>query len=395
VPTPRRRLACLCLLAACCAGPAQAAPYTPRADDQVVERLPTKRSDPATAELEALRAAARAHPRDADAAVALSRRYFAMAMAEGDPRYVGYAQAALTPWWTEPAPPQRVRVMRAILQQFNHAFDDAVRDLDAAVQADPGDAEAWAWLAAIHMVRADYPRARQACAGEAPVTSALLATACSAYVDSLTGHAAAASQTLREALRREPLAPLGQRLWALTRLAEIEERRGEFAAAESVYREALSLGREDNYLLCAYADFLLDRGRAPEVLTLLKDQTRSDTLLLRLALAATAAGSPTAAAYANDLAARFEAARLRGDATHQKEESRFVLAVQRQPQRALQLARDNYAVQREPADARVLLEAALAARQPDAAAPVLQWMADSGVESVALRTLAARLKELR
>jgi tetratricopeptide (TPR) repeat protein len=393
VPLPRC-LACLLLLG--CAGlAAHAAPYTPRSDDQVVEKLPARRSDPQTAELEALRAAARARPGDPGAAVALARRYFALAMAEGDPRYVGYAQAALAPWWPQPAPPQRVRVMRAILQQFNHAFAEAVQDLDAAVQADPGDAEAWAWLAAIHMVQADYAQARRACEAAAPHTSALLASACTAYVDSLTGHAGPAAEALRDALHRQPDAPPSHRLWALTRLGEIEERRGDFAAAERAYREALSLGRQDNYLLCAYADFLLDRGRATEVLQLLKDQARSDTLLLRLALAARAAGTPEAAAYERDLAARFDAARLRGDATHQKEESRFALGVQRQPERALQLARENYAVQREPADARVLLEAALAARQPSAADPVLKWMAGTGVESVALRTLAQRLKEQR
>jgi hypothetical protein len=40
----------------------------------------------------------------------------------------------------------------------------------------------------------------------------------------------------------------------------------------------------------------------------------------------------------------------------------------------------------------VLLEAALAAGQPAAAAPVLQWMAASGIESQALQDLAGRLK---
>ena len=62
--------------------------------------------------------------------------------------------------------------------------------------------------------------------------------------------------------------------------------------------------------------------------------------------------------------------------------------------RALVLAQQNFAVQREPADARVLLEAALAARDAAAAAPVLAWMAASGIESVALQALAARVKGL-
>jgi hypothetical protein len=40
----------------------------------------------------------------------------------------------------------------------------------------------------------------------------------------------------------------------------------------------------------------------------------------------------------------------------------------------------------------MLLEAALAARDRAAAEPVLQWLADSGIESVALRDLATQLK---
>ena len=62
--------------------------------------------------------------------------------------------------------------------------------------------------------------------------------------------------------------------------------------------------------------------------------------------------------------------------------------------RALTLARANHDKQREPADARVLLEAALAARSRTAATPVLQWMDANQVESVVLRALAERVRAL-
>jgi hypothetical protein len=62
-----------------------------------------------------------------------------------------------------------------------------------------------------------------------------------------------------------------------------------------------------------------------------------------------------------------------------------------QPARAVALARANWDVQREPADARILLEAALAAGQPDEAAPVLDWLRTNHVQDVRLRALAARL----
>jgi Tfp pilus assembly protein PilF len=393
VPLPRLLLL-LCVALA--AQRAPAAPFTPTNDQQVLERVPVRAGNPRARELQALRAAVQREPRNADAAAELARRWVEDALAEGDPRYVGYAQAALAPWWNEPAPPPPVRVQRAVVHQYGHRFADALADLSAVTAAEPENAEAWAWQAAIHMVRADYTAARSACAGLAPLASLLTATACEAYVDSLTGRAAQAASELGDALglAGADTSP-EERVWALTRLAEIEERRGEFVAAESAFKEALALNIADVYLLSAYADFLLDRGRAADVLTLLKDRGRADVLMLRLALAAKAANDPRAAPWADELSARFDAARARGDRTHEKEESRFALALRADAARALKLAVSNHELQREPADARVLLEAALAARSRDAAAPVLQWLDANKVESVALRDLAERVKALK
>jgi Tfp pilus assembly protein PilF len=266
--------------------------------------------------------------------------------------------------------------------------------LNAAVRADPDDAQAWAWITAIQLVRADLDRAREACDQLADLSPDLVGAACHAQIDALTGHATQAARSLRSALHSDPDADPALRLWALTRLAETEERRGDVAAAERAYRDALALRLPDVYLLAAYADFLLDNGRAAEVLPLLKDHARADVLLLRLAIAAQATQDPKRDALARELAARFDAARARGDTSHRKEESRFALAVQAQADRALTLAVANYGQQREVADARILLEAALAARQRAAAQPVLQWMQATGVESPALRALATRLREL-
>jgi predicted Zn-dependent protease len=331
-------------------------------------------------------------PDDAETAVRLARRYFDEVAAEGDPRWIGYAQAALAPWWAQAAPPAEVRVMRAKLLQFGHQFDAARADLDAVVAADPAHAEAWSWLAAISMVQARYADARRACRQFALHAPPLSGAACTAAVDATTGRAGAAVLALQAALSNAAAASGEERLWALTRLAETQDRLGRHADAQASFRQALALGVSDTYLLAAYADFLLDRGRPDEVLPLLQGQQRSDALLLRLALAGKAAGSPSATAWADELKARFDAARVRGDALHEKEESRFQRAVRGDTARALPLAQANFAVQREPADARVLLEAALAAGQPQAAAPALQWMAESGIESQTLQALADRLK---
>ncbi|MDO9072176.1 MAG: hypothetical protein Q7U73_02835 [Rubrivivax sp.] len=374
--------------------PAQAAPRTPQSDAEVLATVPARRIDPRAREMAALRAAWRAWPQDEVAAVALAQRYFEQVAAEGDPRYIGYAQAVLQPWWGLDQPPLQVRVLRAKLRQFDHQFDAALADLDAALAEEPTLGDAWAWRVAILMVSARYDEARASCERLVPLAAPLVGASCRAQVDAVTGRATQAAAALRAALQRHTDAPAEERLWALTRLAETEERRGAYAAAEAAFRQALALGLPDVYLQAAYADFLLDRGRAAEVLTLLQDAGRADLLLLRLALAARAAGDARAPRLAEELAARFEAARRRGDSTHEKEESRFLLSLQGDAARALELAQHNWAAQREPADARVLLEAALATRNAAAAAPVLAWMQASRIESVALKALAARLKAL-
>ena len=393
----------LFLLIALCPGWAIAAPFVPTSDAQVLERLPSRSTDPRARELQELRAAWRSQPQDVVAAVNLARAYFNAVAAEGDPRYIGYAQAALAPWWTLPSPPDDVRVLRAILRQFDHRFDASLVDLDAVVTSNPKNAEAWSWRAAIHMVQANYPQARISCEALAPLTSALIAAACAAQVDATTGRTAEAAAALRKALQvattssaSEPKAKAEQRLWVLTRLAETEERRGAYAEAEAAFREAVSLNINDIYLQAAYADFLLDQGRAAEVPALLKDRGRADVLLLRQALAAQALGAPDAAALSRELGARFDAARLRGDTTHRKEESRYVrsLTGPSRADTALKLAIENFAEQREPADARILLEAAIAAKQPAAAEPALQWMAKSGIDSMALKKLTAQLASM-
>jgi hypothetical protein len=369
------------------AAPSPAAPYKPGSDAQVLERVSARASDPRSRDIESLREAWQRDPRNADTAVRLARRWFDEALAQGDPRYVGHAQAALGPWWSEPAPPLAVRVQRAKLLQYGHRFDEALADLAAAIR----------------MVRADYAGARRDCQALAPLTTPLLAVACAAYADSMSGQIDAAARALETALAAAPTdTPAADRLWALTRQAEIEERRGSDVAAEGAYRAALALGLPDVYLLAAYADFLLDRGRAAEALTLLtaprggaQDAARTDVLLLRLALAARAVNDPRATAWTRELGARFDAARARGDTSHEKEESRFALALQGDAKRALALARSNFELQREAADARVLLEAALAARDTAAAEPALKWLRDNNVQGIVLRRLEQKLGSLK
>ena len=376
------------------AGPgARATPYTPARGDQVIEVL-ARRADPLQQELRRLRAELAAKPGDVALAVKLAQRYIGAARSETDPRYLGYAEAALAPWWRQPAPPPAVRLLRATVLQSTHHFEAARADLDGVLAAEPGNVQAWLTRATVQTVRGDYAGATASCARLSMLADELISVTCLSGVAGVTGRAAKSAQLLALTLRRSAGAAPELQTWALTMLAEMATRRGAAAEAEAHYLAALALAPRDSYLLGAYADFLLERRRPAEVLALLKDQGRIDALLLRQALALQqGAGPATALAAAEaELRARFQAAALRGDSVHQREQARFELHLRQNPQAALALARSNWAVQKEPADVRIYLEAALRARDPGAAAPVLLWMKTSKLEDPPSASLARQLQ---
>lgn len=379
----RFRIFPLLLAISALALPADAAPHKPVADTEVLERLPLRAGDTSARELAALRAAMTAAASDPLPAARLAQRYFDLAMARGDPRYVGYAEAVVARF-SEPLPAS-LRVIHGLLRQYRHDFNGALDDFAGALADDPDFAAAHAWRGAIYLVQADYAAARKECDALRSLGRGILFGGCIGLVQAYGGQLEAGERSLQQALAASSDAD--NRLWLLTRLGEVATWRGHLAQAEKHYREALSIGRDDGYLLAAWSDFLLDAGRPAEVVRQLAAWESSDTLLLRLAEAEAALKSPAAARLAQLLDDRFAAAKQRGDTTHRAEEARFQLRLRGNPAAALRLAAENYRVQREPRDARVLLEAAVAARDPGAAQVVRDWLRTSGFEDARLRRL--------
>ena len=370
-----------------------AEPFIPVDDAQVLERLPIQAvADPRILEARRLRVELEQDPERLESALRLAQLYLEIGREDGDPRYQGYAEAALTAWWDQPQPPPGVLMIRATVRQNRHDFDRALQDLERLLRLQPRNARAWLMRSVILQVRGDYSAARASCL---PVgrSDRLLAAACLAGVGSLSGEAEASYELLRQALVDSAEAAEG-RAWALTGLAEIAARLGREDVAEQHFEQAMSLASRDLYLIAAYADFLLDQGRPDEVRKMLADEKRVDALLLRLALAESRLGSPSSGALVASLKDRFAEGRLRGDRLHQGAEARFRLHLLGQPVESLTLALANWQVQREPVDARRVLEAAVAARDPAAAAPVVEWLEDSGLEDVRIAALLRQVEGL-
>jgi tetratricopeptide (TPR) repeat protein len=370
---------------------AAAAPtYLPADPDLVVATVPPR--DPAEV---AARQALAASPDRVELAVELARGDIRRYHALSDPRYLGRAQATLGRWWKLAEPPPDVLLLRATIEQAVHQFPEARADLDHLIRARPADAQALLTRAVVATITADYAAARDSCRAVAPLTSPIVAATCEAPLDGIAGKADEAYARLARLVASARTGDAGVRGWALTALAELAYMRGDSDAAMAHLGSALAIDPEDAYARNLDADILMATGHAADASRMLAGRDQIDSHLVRRAIAEHDLHGQGAGKLVAAMRERIAAAAERGDRIHLREEARFALAVELDAPRAVRIALDNWKVQKELADARLLAEAAVAAGDRDAAAPVIAWARATGVRDATLARSLVRLEAVR
>jgi tetratricopeptide (TPR) repeat protein len=371
-------------LTLCAAGPfavttGQAAaaglPYVPASDSVVLTEVPagaTHRSTPSLA-LTATRL---------DVALPLAEFDISRARATGDLRFLGYAEAALAPWRDRPDARPEVLVLDATILQSRHAFDASLLELDRALGLRPDDAQGWLTRAVVLRVLGRYQEAASSCERLRASADPAITSLCVQSLRSLTGHLGDAYLAIKS-LSTEQL-PAEARAWRYSELGEMSERLGDSDSGGHWFREGLAVAPGDLYLRTAYADWLLQQGRANETVGLLADYQSMEPMLLRLTIAHRMLRDGAGTGAEAQLATAFQLELARGDAVHRREQARFLLDVEHDPGAALSAAVENWRVQREPDDISILLRAAQASHRPDAAAPALEFLKRTGLEDVRL-----------
>ena len=377
---PRNLVCALASLIAIGAEAAHAGPYTPDSDTVILAELPAGAH---YADLAARRLA-----RDRlDVALPLAQFYIRQSRLSGDLRFLGYADAVLAPWLDHRPAAVDALVLHATVQQSRHAFEPALATLELALAARPDDPQASLTKATILRVLGRYPEAMLACDRFARSVDASLAALCSQSVRGLDGHLEAAYAALQQ------VSPQGwlntEKSWLYSELGEMAVRLGRDEDARRWFQRDLDLVPADVYVRTAFADLLLRQGHDAAALGLLRGMESFEPLLLRIAIAQQRLDDPALAQSRARLQAAFSAELQRGEAVHQREQARFLLELEHQPLLALEAARENWKVQREPEDILILVAAARAAGNPDAAAPALEFVRRTGLTDARLKAAAA------
>jgi hypothetical protein len=248
--------------------------------------------------------------------------------------------------------------------------------------------------ATIFQVQANYEAAKKSCQKLSGLSTLSLGIACMAQIDGLTGQGEKAFENFSMLLKIKNAGLTAEvRDWILLNYIDLAIRLGHEKEVADSFNELMANANVTSEVKASYADWLLSHQRFKEVIELTLKSINDDGLLLRLIIAESALYMDSAKAHKTLLNDRFAAAKLRGDEAHQREESRFFLQVINKPKQALKLAQENWEVQREPADALILLNAAIAANESKAALPVLEWMKQSGIQDKLLQQRAALLSK--
>jgi tetratricopeptide (TPR) repeat protein len=376
----------MALSCAACLPCAQAAPYIPSTDSTVLAELPagTRYADVSARRLAQTRV---------DVAIPLAQFYIQQSRLRGDLRYLGYAQAVLAPWVNHEPPQPDVLVLQATLQQSRHEFGASLAMLERALSVRPDNPQALLIQATVLRVLGRYREAGAACDRFSRLVEPRLGAICIQSLRGLNGHLESSYTALTQVASEGWLS--SEKSWRYSELGEMAVRLGRDDEAERWFLKDLSLAPADFYVRAAYADLLLRQGRPSEVLTLLQGRESFEPLLLRIAIAQRQLRDPRLKESSARLEAAFAAEEQRGEAVHRREQARFLLEVEDQPTLSVAAALENWAVQREPEDVLVLVNAAKAAGNPDAARPALEFVraaaqSDVRVNAVASFSMASR-----
>ena len=358
---------------------ALAGPYLPSSDRAILAEVPagTRHAD----------VSARRLARDrVDVAIPLAQFYIQQSRLSGDLRYLGYADAVLTPWAKQSPPVPDVLVLQATLQQSRHEFSASLATLDRVLTARPNDPQALLIRATVLRVLGRYAEAGAACEQFAGLVEPRLGALCIQSLRGLNGHLESAYASLMQVSSQGWLN--SEKSWLYSELGEMAVRLGLDADAQRWYQRDLDLVPTDFYVRAAYADLLLRQGRPGEALSLLQGHESFEPLLLRIAIAQRQLHDPRLVESSSRLRAAFAAETQRGEAVHRREQARFLLEVEDQPKLSLAAAIENWAVQREPDDVLVLVNAAKAAGSPAAAEPALDFARSQGLRDVRVNAAA-------
>jgi Tfp pilus assembly protein PilF len=355
--------------------------------------------------LRSLDKAWRSQPQNLPSALAYARAVFTLGLTEGDLRWYGSAKAALTPWWTAADLPAEAYFLRGLVKQGFHDFQDGLQDINRAIALEPARAEFWSWRFALHLLLADMTAAQNDIDAMGRLFGPEEAQVYRAVLLYRSGQPLPAVDMLSQALRSPNYQDASSQDWLGFHLGEAHRVAGQPDRALAVWGRRLKASPQSHLIRLSLADLLNQQGQYRQakntamatVATSMGNgqnntATMTDALLMQAVLASHGLKDPDEARLASQLEARLQSQALRQEALIERPKLIYQIAYGRDLKAGLALSIDNWQLQKEPPDALLFVQAALALGQARAAEPVVKWAEKTGYTDPQLAPMLAQLQ---
>jgi tetratricopeptide (TPR) repeat protein len=369
---------------------AYAKPYVPASENQIIYVFETPEE---LSTINKLREKLKVNPGNYEILNRIIVLYLKLGREKSDPRYFGYAEALLTPYLKNDNLPETIVIHWADILQHQHRFDEALLVLNEMAKNKSSQSQVYLMRAIIYLSQGDYKMALNNCKSLISRASNLLTISCVSQVKSLTGKLQPSFDLLEDTIKRSHNSEIEERVWALTILADMAIRIGDFFAAEKYYLQGWKLNSKDYYILANYTDLLLKKKQYKRVISLLGEYTYVDSLLLRLAIASRKSGSLKGEKYVTQLESIYKLSELRGEKTHLRDHARFYFEIKNNIKKAYYIAKLNSNNQKDPEDVKLLLKIYLKySHNTDDAIP--EWVFRLMFEDVELTEILTKINKL-
>jgi tetratricopeptide (TPR) repeat protein len=336
-------------------------------------------------ELKRLHATHKNNPENIGIVDELVSAYIKQGRSEGYAHYFISAEKILKPYIRKNDVDERLLLHWADLLQHRHDFDQANMILAKLLKINPGNVRARLMRAVILESSGQYGEAIKDCHAIIGRTGLLIVTTCIARIKSLNGELESSHELLQNTLSQY-VANSHQNedddiVWAKTSLAEMMLRSGKWVEAKKYFDEVLQSHPRDYYLLSVYADALIDRGHHHEVVHLLQRYKHLDKLLLRQVIAEKQINRVNAD-NSHSLNVQIKQALHMKTRGSTRMLARYYLDISNEPERALEWAKKNWKIQREPDDALLLARSLQLKPEQKTFMELQEWLSTTGLQDI-------------
>lgn len=176
-----------------------------------------------------------------------ARAYVQYAMESKDPSFYSSARKLLAPWWDLGEVDPEIRLLRAMIKQHQHRFDEALADLTILLQHNNRHVQARISRAAVFLAAGNVRASRRDCEALALQADPVLVINCLAQSLGLMGNAAPLEKSLQQLLSRASVQGTSQYWELLTTLSELYLIQGKVGEAEQALLQLLQHQPDSRY----------------------------------------------------------------------------------------------------------------------------------------------------